>query len=263
MTRTLARRPYSVPYQLVGMDRWTQGPSRRREATVWDRGVEATSPNMLLTRSGVGQGSLYHHFGSKAAWAEAAIASLAADLTAETDELFSAHPTAPTTRLPVSRGPRSTGAGWAGSRSTLRCDRTTRSARPSAPTSSTCAPCCGRPCARSARPRHRRRRRGDLRRRAGRLRHVPAERRRRRARAGVRWAARPARHPTRQLGDRNAPRPSGRRRGRPAADGQIGDAVHAALVDAFAIPADDRFQVLRGSSTTASSTTPASRRRPR
>jgi Tautomerase enzyme len=27
----------------------------------------------------------------------------------------------------------------------------------------------------------------------------------------------------------------------------IGDAVHAALVDAFAIPADDRFQVLRGS----------------
>lgn len=26
----------------------------------------------------------------------------------------------------------------------------------------------------------------------------------------------------------------------------IGDAVHAALVDAFGIPADDRFQVLRG-----------------
>jgi AcrR family transcriptional regulator len=60
---------------------------------VWDRGVEATSPNMLLARSGVGQGSLYHHFGSKSAWAEAAIASLAADLTAETDELFSAHAT--------------------------------------------------------------------------------------------------------------------------------------------------------------------------
>ena len=29
----------------------------------------------------------------------------------------------------------------------------------------------------------------------------------------------------------------------------IGDAVHAALVDAFAIPTDDRFQVLRGSAT--------------
>jgi TetR/AcrR family transcriptional regulator, transcriptional repressor for nem operon len=58
---------------------------------VWDRGVEATSPNMLLARSGVGQGSLYHHFGSKSAWAQAAIASLAADLTAETDELFSTH----------------------------------------------------------------------------------------------------------------------------------------------------------------------------
>ena len=60
---------------------------------VWDRGVEATSPNMLLARSGVGQGSLYHHFGSKAEWAEAAIAALAADLTEETDELFSAHET--------------------------------------------------------------------------------------------------------------------------------------------------------------------------
>lgn len=58
---------------------------------VWNRGVEATSPNMLLTRSGVGQGSLYHHFGSKAAWAEAAIVALAADLTAETDELFAGH----------------------------------------------------------------------------------------------------------------------------------------------------------------------------
>jgi AcrR family transcriptional regulator len=62
---------------------------------VWERGVEATSPNMLLSCSGVGQGSLYHHFGSKAAWAGAAISSLAADLTAETDELFSAHATGP------------------------------------------------------------------------------------------------------------------------------------------------------------------------
>ena len=60
---------------------------------VWDRGVEATSPNMLLARSGVGQGSLYHHFGSKAEWAAAAIAALAADLTAETEEVFSAHAT--------------------------------------------------------------------------------------------------------------------------------------------------------------------------
>jgi len=60
---------------------------------VWERGVEATSPNMVLAASGVGQGSLYHHFGSKAAWAEAAIAAHAADLTAETDALFSAHPT--------------------------------------------------------------------------------------------------------------------------------------------------------------------------
>jgi AcrR family transcriptional regulator len=61
---------------------------------VWERGVEATSPNMVLASSGVGQGSLYHHFGSKSAWAQAAIASLAADLTAETDELFTSHATA-------------------------------------------------------------------------------------------------------------------------------------------------------------------------
>jgi AcrR family transcriptional regulator len=60
---------------------------------VWERGVEATSPNMLLARSGVGQGSLYHHFRSKAEWAEAAIAALAADLAAETDAVFSAHAT--------------------------------------------------------------------------------------------------------------------------------------------------------------------------
>jgi len=62
---------------------------------VWERGVAATSPAMLLARSGVGHGSLYHHFATKSAWAEAAIAALAADLTAETDEVFSAHPTGP------------------------------------------------------------------------------------------------------------------------------------------------------------------------
>jgi len=56
---------------------------------VWERGVEATSPNMLLARSGAGQGSLYHYFGSKQRWAAAAITALAADLTAETEQLFS------------------------------------------------------------------------------------------------------------------------------------------------------------------------------
>lgn len=55
---------------------------------VWERGVEATSPNMLLARSGVGQGSLYHYFGSKQLWATAAITALAADLTAESEQLF-------------------------------------------------------------------------------------------------------------------------------------------------------------------------------
>ncbi|QBD76617.1 TetR family transcriptional regulator [Ktedonosporobacter rubrisoli] len=33
---------------------------------LWERGYEATSPRAILERSGAGQGSLYHHFKSKA-----------------------------------------------------------------------------------------------------------------------------------------------------------------------------------------------------
>jgi AcrR family transcriptional regulator len=58
------------------------------KSLVWERGVEATSPNMLLERSGVGKGSLYHFFASKQRWAVAAIDALAADLTVETEALF-------------------------------------------------------------------------------------------------------------------------------------------------------------------------------
>jgi AcrR family transcriptional regulator len=55
---------------------------------IWERGVEASSPAAVLARSGVGHGSLYHHFPSKPAWAACAIAELAADLTAETDAIL-------------------------------------------------------------------------------------------------------------------------------------------------------------------------------
>ena len=55
---------------------------------IWERGVEATSPGAILKASGVGQGSMYHHFSGKPALAAAAAASLAADLQAETDRLL-------------------------------------------------------------------------------------------------------------------------------------------------------------------------------
>jgi TetR/AcrR family transcriptional repressor of nem operon len=51
---------------------------------LWERGVAATSPTALLAAADVGQGSLYHHFRGKQAWARAAIEALAADLQAET-----------------------------------------------------------------------------------------------------------------------------------------------------------------------------------
>jgi AcrR family transcriptional regulator len=39
----------------------------------WEKGVAATTPRQVLERSGVGQGSLYHHFPSKHALAAAAV----------------------------------------------------------------------------------------------------------------------------------------------------------------------------------------------
>lgn len=43
------------------------------EALLWERGVGATSPRAVLDLSGVGQGSLYHHFPTKTALARAAL----------------------------------------------------------------------------------------------------------------------------------------------------------------------------------------------
>lgn len=40
---------------------------------LWERGYNATSPRAILTASGVGQGSMYHHFHGKEALAQAAI----------------------------------------------------------------------------------------------------------------------------------------------------------------------------------------------
>lgn len=51
------------------------------------QGYESTSPRDIQKRSGVGQGSFYHHFEGKADLASAALESLAADMCAEFDQL--------------------------------------------------------------------------------------------------------------------------------------------------------------------------------
>lgn len=55
---------------------------------VWRRGIAATSPAAILGHSGVGHGSLYHHFDGKPAVVGTAIQSMAADLQAGTDALL-------------------------------------------------------------------------------------------------------------------------------------------------------------------------------
>lgn len=56
---------------------------------LWERGYAATSPKDILQRSGVGQGSMYHHFAGKQELASAALAESAAVMRAEVDELLS------------------------------------------------------------------------------------------------------------------------------------------------------------------------------
>lgn len=48
---------------------------------LWERGYESTSPAMVMKRSGAGQGSLYHHFGSKRELAVAAMEGIEREMT--------------------------------------------------------------------------------------------------------------------------------------------------------------------------------------
>lgn len=62
------------------------GSSRRRLLTaakdlLWRQGYEKTSPQDVLTLSGVGKGSLYHHFPGKLDLARAALEEVSAELT--------------------------------------------------------------------------------------------------------------------------------------------------------------------------------------
>jgi AcrR family transcriptional regulator len=56
---------------------------------VWERGIEATSPAAILAASGVGHGSLYHHFSGKPELIDAAVATLAAQLREDNDAVLS------------------------------------------------------------------------------------------------------------------------------------------------------------------------------
>lgn len=70
-----------------------RGDGRRKlidaaKALLWERGYENTSPRDVLDRSGIGQGSLYHHFPGKLDLAEAALAEMVAEEIAAMDAIF-------------------------------------------------------------------------------------------------------------------------------------------------------------------------------
>lgn len=55
---------------------------------LWERGYDATSPNLVLQDSEIGKGSLYHHFRSKKALAIAAMEVRTDELIDEFDQIF-------------------------------------------------------------------------------------------------------------------------------------------------------------------------------
>lgn len=56
---------------------------------LWERGYEHMSPRDVLDRSGIGQGSLYHHFAGKLELARAALEEMVDEECAAVDALFS------------------------------------------------------------------------------------------------------------------------------------------------------------------------------
>lgn len=57
---------------------------------LWQRGYDATSPNLVLDHCGAGKGSFYHHFKGKKALAIEALNSRADEMIADFDQIFSA-----------------------------------------------------------------------------------------------------------------------------------------------------------------------------
>lgn len=58
------------------------------QALLWERGYVGTSPRAIQDRAGIGQGSMYHHFRTKAALAQAAEERSAAELIEEVGQLL-------------------------------------------------------------------------------------------------------------------------------------------------------------------------------
>jgi TetR/AcrR family transcriptional regulator, transcriptional repressor for nem operon len=61
---------------------------------LWERGYVGTSPKAIQALSGVGQGSMYHHFSGKSGLALAAVQRNAAEVRAEAEAALSAPGTA-------------------------------------------------------------------------------------------------------------------------------------------------------------------------
>ncbi|WP_163543597.1 TetR/AcrR family transcriptional regulator [Occultella kanbiaonis] len=54
---------------------------------LWERGYAATSPREVMTRAGVGQGSMYHHFSGKHELAVEALSAVTGEMTGESSLL--------------------------------------------------------------------------------------------------------------------------------------------------------------------------------
>jgi AcrR family transcriptional regulator len=61
---------------------------RATKDLLWERGFEAMSPRDVMTRSGAGQGSLYHHFSGKMDLACSALSEMTAEEQAAMDAIF-------------------------------------------------------------------------------------------------------------------------------------------------------------------------------
>ncbi len=94
-----------TPHDLEGKDPDTKEHGNKDACTrerlitstqelLWERGYVGTSPSAIQERSGVGQGSMYHHFKGKPALALAAIQRNVADLHAVAESRFATSGTA-------------------------------------------------------------------------------------------------------------------------------------------------------------------------
>lgn len=75
------------------MTRGRRGDGRARllaaaKDLLWEAGYEQMSPGAVLDRSGIGQGSLYHHFGGKLDLALAALSEMVDEEKAAIDAIF-------------------------------------------------------------------------------------------------------------------------------------------------------------------------------